>query len=190
MGVGVNTEIVISELKRTLYHFRCQGSLKSGWLLVICDQCREPQWQHIVSSLIPSLFFLQLWAPSWWPTCWYETSWGRSRMPCCLMSRTWPNTRTADWDGPHKRDELLSTLGPVWAARPCRPRTHLLQQNISWSANLSNMKNHQHSGQQRGKNDWMIGLEGNWITWKCCTALIALQDWWRMTNLKLKEVTS
>lgn len=47
-------------------------------------------------SDLPSclLFVLQLWAPNWWLTCWYETSWGRSRTPCCWMFRTWPNTRT------------------------------------------------------------------------------------------------
>lgn len=53
-------------------------------------------WEKSPVSDLPRclLFSLQLWARSWWPTCWYETSWGRSRTPCCWMFRTWPKTRT------------------------------------------------------------------------------------------------
>lgn len=48
-----------------------------------------------VPELPPCLLsVLQLWARSWWLTCWYETSWGRSKTPCCWMFRTWPKTRT------------------------------------------------------------------------------------------------
>lgn len=94
------------------------------------------------------LFVLQLWAPSWWLTCWYETSWGRSRTPCCWMFRTWPNTRTWseqsapmvwecllwDQDGPSR--QIFQVYRKDKTPQLSR-MTLILRQNTSWCADIS-----------------------------------------------------
>lgn len=93
------------------------------WFYAPCGQTKTKYAGHLSSSSC-FLPLFQLWAPNWWPTCWYAIRWGRSKTPCCWTSRTWPKTGTTAL----RRLSNSSSLELCWTAR----QLQLSRQVFSW----------------------------------------------------------